>query len=206
MSSTLKPQTLGRKPEDGQARAAMLSRLGIAEAPQDAVYSEPEPEPAAQVEALAAPPPEEVPAATPALDRLRAWAKAANDEPIEPVAEKPAFAIPAPPEEAAVVEEEVEEDPFEAIRQKYRNPPKTMALAPGITLPSSIPLPTSLPLPKVPIKIASVGERRRKGGELTTIRKVIWGLTWLAAGMIGWALLTADESSPIIQIFGALLP
>ena len=180
MSSTLKPQTLGRRPEDGQARAAMLSRLGIAEAPQDALYNEPEPEPAAQVEALAAPPPEEPESPVPnaALARLRALVAPANDEQVETVVEKPApspapspssFAIPAPPPEAEappvapVVEEE--EDPFEAIRQKYRNPPKTVTLAPGIALPSNIPLPTGLPpLPKAPFRIAPIGERRRKAG------------------------------------------
>ncbi|HEX6865941.1 MAG TPA: hypothetical protein VF122_01780 [Caulobacteraceae bacterium] len=205
MSSTLKPQTLGRKPEDGQARAAMLSRLGIAEAPQDELYQEPAPEPAAQVEALAAPPPEEPPTLTPALDRLRAWASPANDERVEAAEEKPAFAIPAPPPEVEV-EVEVEEDPFEAIRQKYRNPPKTMALAPGITLPSNIPLPTSLPIPKVPLKIARVGERRRKAGELSMVRKVIWGLSTLAALTLGWALFKGDESSFLVQMFGALLP
>ena len=196
MSSTLKPLTLGRKPEDGQDRAAMLSRLGIAEAPQDEIYREAEPEPAPQVEALAAPPPEERPMPTPALDRLRAWASPANDERVPTVDEKPALAIPAPPPEV-----EVEEDPFEAIRERYRNPPK------GMTLPAGISIPTSLPsMPKVPIKMAPVGERRRKAGELSMVRKVIWGLTWLAAGMVGWALLTADANSPIIQAFGALLP
>lgn len=208
MSSTVKPQTLGRRPEDGQDRSVMLSRLGIAEAPQDAVYSEPEPEPTPPVEALAAPPPAAEPApdavATPALDRLRAWVKAANDEQTVLAPEEPAaLAIPAPPPPIAPPPPAVEEeDPIEAIRQKYRNPPKPQGLA---VLNSAIPLPTSLPnLPKV--KIASVGERRRKGGELNTVRKLIWALTWLAAGAVGWALLTADANSPIIKLLGKVLP
>lgn len=194
MSSTLKPQTLGRRLDDGQDRSVMLSRLGIVETQP----AEPEPE-VTQVEALAAPPPveEETPAPTPALNRLRALVSSpANDERDEAAPEQPAaLAIPEPP---AAVEEPVEEDPFEAIRQKYRNPPKQgLAIAPGITLPSNIGLPE---MPKVPLKLAPIGERRRKAGELSGVRKIIWGLSILAALTIGWALLKADESSWIIQL------
>lgn len=214
MSSTLKPQTLGRRlDDDGQDRSVMLSRLGIVEAKP----AEPEPE-VTQVEALAAPPPalvEESPVLTPALDRLRALVSSpANDVRVDPTAAPPAaaapveqaaFAIPTPPAAAAAVEEE--EDPFEAIRQRYRNPPKPgLAIAPGITLPSSIPLPTSIPIPELPKIVAPIGERRRKAGELSTVRKIIWTLSVLAALSIGWALLKADESSPIIQVLNGVLP
>lgn len=178
MSSTLKRLTLGRRPEQDQARSLMLSRLGIAEQKPPALDA-PQPEPL--VEALApqrAPEPEPV--------RPFAWRTEppANDElEIQPP--------PAPePEPFAETAERVE-DPFEAIRRQYRKQPAALP---------------SIAVPNIEIKREPVGVRRRKAGELSDSRKVIWGLSWLAAALIGWGLLTGDENSPIIQIFGMLLP
>ena len=181
MSSTLKRLTLGRRSEQGQARNLMLSRLGIAEEetkPRD-LFREPEPAPV--VEALApsrAPEPEPV--------RPFAWnAQPANDQNAFDLEPPP----PPPPAPEPVVERV--EDPFEAIRRQYRKQPTTLP---------------SIPVPNVKIKRAPVGVRRRKAGELSTSRKVIWGLSWLAAGLIGWSLLTGDETNLIVQILGVLLP
>lgn len=177
MSSPLTRLTLGRRPEQDQARAVMLSRLGIAEEKPRDMFREPEHEPSV-VEALA---PSPAPAPEPEPVRTNSWAAPANDQHI------PDMPVEAAPEPVA----EVVEDPFEAIRRQYRKQPKTLP---------------PIAVPHVQIKRAPVGVRRRKGGELTTVRKAIWGLSILAGGTLGWALLTGDESSPIIQVFGMLLP
>ena len=109
MSSTLKRLTLGRRPEQDQARSLMLSRLGIAEEKPRNLFSEPEPEPAPVVEALA---PQRAPEAAPTPFDWRA-AQPANDElEIQPP--------PAPEPEPVMERVEVVEDPFEAIRRQYR--------------------------------------------------------------------------------------
>lgn len=190
MSSPLQRLTLGRRSDNEQARAVMLSRLGIVEEKPHDIFRQPEPEPIPQVEALAAPPASPAPAAEPA--QAPPWARSpANDEQPEVVEARSSFAIPTPPAPA-----EVEEDPIEAIRQRYRQPPPS-----GLSLPSNIHLPSSLPF-----AVAPVGERRRKAGELSTARKVIWGLSTLTALIVGWALLKGDESNVIVQVFGMLLP
>ena len=179
MSSTLKRLTLGRPPEQDPARSLMLSRLGITEEEPRPLFSAPDPEPAPVVEALA-------PQPAPELVRPFAWrAEApANDElEIQP---------PPAPEPAPVVERaEPVEDPFEAIRRQYRKQPAALP---------------SIPVPNIEIRREPIGVRRRKSGELSDSRKLIWGLSWLAALTVGWALLTADETSPIIRVFGMLLP
>lgn len=177
MSSTLKRLTLGRRSDQNQARSLMLSRLGIAEEKPSTLFSDPEPAPV--VEALA-------PQPAPEPVRPFVWAPglAANDElEIQPP--------PAPEPEPVAPPVERVEDPFEAIRRQYRKQPATLP---------------SIPVPNIEIKRQPIGVRRRKGGELSDSRKVIWGLSWLAALTIGWALLTADENSLIIQLLGRLLP
>lgn len=176
MSSTLKRLTLGRRSEQDPARSLMLSRLGIIEEAPRPVFSAPEPEPEPVVEALA-------PQPAPPSVKPYAWRvePPANDE----------LEIQPPPRPAPEPVVEPVEDPFEAIRRQYRKQPAALP---------------SIPVPNIEIKREPIGVRRRKSGELSDSRKVIWGLSWLAALTVGWALLTADENSPIIQIFAMLLP
>jgi hypothetical protein len=181
MSSPLSRLKIGRRSEQDGARAAMLSRLGIAEEKPRDIFRDPEP----VVEALAS-----TPTASPAPP---VWVgEPAND--LHTIGFDVDFSAPPRPSAPAPEPEpaaEVAEDPFEAIRRQYRKPPSTLP---------------PIPVPNVHINVAPVGVRRRKAGELNRVRKVIWGLSWLAAGTIGWALLTGDESSPIVQAFGMLLP
>lgn len=224
MSSPLEKLTPARKPAGpDEARAAMLSRLGITEPkPSEPLHAaEPEPAPEPQPEPAAPPalsrPPEPEPEPEPELQpeppRTVSWSPPANDEHIPPFpAEAPAPRAAAPaPAQALTPEPEPEpEDPFEAIRRQYR---KSSSTLPGGLPPlpkPNVQMPKlqapKVELPKMAFGIPGVGERRRKAGELGSVRKLIWLLSWAAAASVGWALMTADETSPIIQVFVSLLP
>ncbi len=219
MSSPLQRLNLGRKPAPASDRAAMLSRLGIAEEKPRDLFRAPEPEPEP------APPPPPEPAAQPALARApepehapepepeyrpepartTSWNQPANDEhiPPPPVEE----ARPAPQAEAAPPpsfrKPLAEEDPIEAIRRQYRKAavsiPRPDFQLPNVQLPN-------VQIPNVKFNVARAGERRRKNGELGAARQVIWIGSVVIALMIAGALMMGDETNGIVRAFGALLP
>lgn len=121
------------------------------------------------------------PAAEPPAPAPATWQRPANDEHLTPAP----TSEPAPPPAPAR-----EEDPFEAIRRQYRNAPATLPRIPA----------------QLQLKPQDKARSRRRQGEMARARMVIWGLAWTAALFVGWALMTGDESSPVVQVFGLLLP
>ncbi|HEX6866492.1 MAG TPA: hypothetical protein VF122_04600 [Caulobacteraceae bacterium] len=227
MSSPLQRLNLGRKPAPASDRAAMLSRLGIAEeTPRDLFRAPdpepeppaPQPEPAAQPALSRAPDPAPQPEPEPAAEPVRqaSWSLPANDEHIPPPpveAPRPAPQASAPVAPPSFRAPAVEEDPIEAIRRQYRKAavslPRPDFQLPNVQLPNvhlpNVQLP-NVHIPNVKFNVPRAGERRRKNGELGAARQVIWIGSVVVAVLIAGALMMGDESNAVVQAFGALLP